>query len=102
MAIQNPLAPNPTQLMSTLRMMPDSQLFQYAQMHQNDPYIFPLAFQESNARKAARAAAQMQKQAEQLLAEAKRLTEEATSLTPAKNAKTTRAKKAASTKKQTA
>ena len=62
MAIQNPLAPNPTQLMSTLRMMPDSQLFQYAQMHQNDPYIFPLAFQESNARKTARAAAQMQKQ----------------------------------------
>lgn len=48
-------------------------------------------------------AAQMQKQAEQLLAEAKRLTEEAKSLTPAKtNAKTTRAKKAAPTKKQAA
>jgi hypothetical protein len=47
-------------------------------------------------------AAQMQKQAEQLLAEAKRLTEEAKSLTPAKNAKTTRAKKATPSKKQAA
>lgn len=47
-------------------------------------------------------AAQMQQQAEQLLAEAKRLTEEAKSLTPAKNAKTTRAKKATPTKKQAA
>jgi hypothetical protein len=47
-------------------------------------------------------AAQMQKQDEQLLAEAKRLTEEAQSLTPAKNVKTTRAKKATPTKKQAA
>jgi hypothetical protein len=47
-------------------------------------------------------AQQMQKQAEQLLAEAKRLTEEAQQLSPAKNAKTTRAKKATSAKKQTA
>jgi len=47
-------------------------------------------------------ASQMQKQAEQLLAEAKRLTAEAKQLTPAKNAKTTRAKKAPSTKKQAA
>jgi hypothetical protein len=47
-------------------------------------------------------AAQMQKQAEQLIAEAKRLTEEAQSLTPAKNVKTTRAKKATPTKKQAA
>lgn len=44
----------------------------------------------------------MQKQAEQLLAEAKRLTQEAKSLTPAKNAKTTRAKKATQSKKQAA
>jgi hypothetical protein len=58
--ISNPLAPNPTQLMATLRMMPDQELFQYAQMHQSDPYIFPLTFQESNARKAARSAQQMQ------------------------------------------
>jgi hypothetical protein len=47
-------------------------------------------------------AEQMQKQAEQLLAEARRLTEEAKSLTPANNVKTTRAKKAAPTKKQAA
>ena len=47
-------------------------------------------------------AQQMQKQAEQLLAEAKRLTEEAQQLSPAKNAKTTRAKKATPAKKQTA
>lgn len=42
----------------------------------------------------------MQQQAMSLLAEAKRLTDEAKSLTPAKNAKTTRAKKAATPKKQ--
>ena len=47
-------------------------------------------------------AQQMQKQAEQLLAEAKRLTEEAQQLSPAKNAKTTRAKKATPSKKQAA
>ena len=44
----------------------------------------------------------MQAQATQLLAEAKRLTEEAKSLSPAKNVKTTRAKKASPAKKQTA
>jgi hypothetical protein len=42
----------------------------------------------------------MIKQAEQLLAEAKRLQTEANELTPAKNVKTTRAKKTASVKKQ--
>lgn len=46
-------------------------------------------------------AATMKAQAEQLLAEAKRLETEAKELAP-KNVKTTRAKKAASTKKQTA
>jgi hypothetical protein len=45
-------------------------------------------------------AEQMKKQAEQLLAEAKRLESEANELSPAKNVKTTRAKKAATTKKQ--
>lgn len=44
----------------------------------------------------------MQKQAAQLLAEAKRLTEEASSLSPAKNVKTTRAKKATTSKKSPA
>jgi hypothetical protein len=44
----------------------------------------------------------MQKQAEQLLAEAKRLTEEAQQLSPVKNVKTPRTKKAPAAKKQTA
>jgi hypothetical protein len=52
--------PNPTQITSTLRMMPDQQLQQYAAMHKNDPYIFPMAFAESNARKQERAAQQAQ------------------------------------------
>jgi hypothetical protein len=54
--LSNPTAPNPNKLMAQLRMMPDQQLFQYAQMHKNDPYIFPMAFQESNTRKQMRAA----------------------------------------------
>jgi len=54
----NPAAPNPNTLMADLRMKSDKQLFDYAQMHKNDPYIFPMAFQESNARKKLRAAAQ--------------------------------------------
>ena len=44
----------------------------------------------------------MKKQAEQLLAEATRLEQEANDLVPAKNVKTTRAKKTAAAKKQTA
>ena len=54
--ISSPTAPNPNKLMAQLRMMPDQQLVQYAQMHKNDPYIFPMAFQESNTRKQMRAA----------------------------------------------
>ena len=54
--ISSPTAPNPNKLMAQLRMMPDQQLVQYAQMHKNDPYIFPMAFQESNTRKKMRAA----------------------------------------------
>jgi hypothetical protein len=54
--ISSPTAPNPNKLMAQLRMMPDQQLIQYAQMHKNDPYIFPMAFQESNTRKQMRAA----------------------------------------------
>jgi hypothetical protein len=38
-----------------LRMMNDQQLQQYAAMHKADPYIFPLAFQESQNRQALRA-----------------------------------------------
>jgi len=47
-------------------------------------------------------ATQMKRQAEQLLAEAKRLETEAKDLTPTKNVKTTRAKKAKTTAKQEA
>ncbi len=47
--------PNPAQVMSTLRMLGDKELAQYASMHKKDPYIFPLAFQESNLRKQMRA-----------------------------------------------
>ena len=56
--LSNPTTPNPNTLMADLRMKSDKQLFDYAQMHKNDPYIFPMAFQESNARKKLRAAAQ--------------------------------------------
>lgn len=48
-------SPNPAQVMSTLRMLGDKELAQYASMHKTDPYIFPLAFQESNLRKQMRA-----------------------------------------------
>jgi len=41
-------------------MMSDPQLRQYAAMHKNDPYIFPMAFAESNARKQIIAAQQAQ------------------------------------------
>jgi len=40
---------------SNLRMMSDAQLAQYAKMHANDPYVFPLAFQESQTRQQIRA-----------------------------------------------
>lgn len=54
--LSNPATPNPNTLMADLRMKSDKQLFDYAQMHKNDPYIFPIVFQESNARKKLRAA----------------------------------------------
>ena len=57
--------PNPTQITSTLRMMPDQQLQQYAAMHKDDPYIFPMAFAESNARKEMRASQQAQAMGQQ-------------------------------------
>jgi len=50
----------PQQISSKLRMMPDAELQQYAAMHQNDPYIFPLAFQESQDRKQMRSEAMAQ------------------------------------------
>lgn len=45
---------------STLRFMDDRALQQYAAMHKNDPYIFPLAFQESQNRQKMRTSQQMQ------------------------------------------
>ena len=47
-------------IMSDLRMMPDADLRRYAEMHKKDPYIFPLAFQESQDREHMRAGQQAQ------------------------------------------
>ena len=47
----------PQSISTNLRKMSDQQLAQYAKMHANDPYIFPLAFQESQDRKSMRAEA---------------------------------------------
>jgi hypothetical protein len=46
---------------STLRFMDDRALQQYAAMHKNDPYIFPLAFQESQNRQRLRMSQQRQR-----------------------------------------
>ena len=56
-----PSTGNVMQITATLRGMPDAQLQQYAAMHKNDPFVFPLAFQESQTRQQMRAgqAAQM-------------------------------------------
>ena len=45
-----------------LRMEPDNVLKQMADMHQNDPYLFPMIFQEAQARKDMRAQAQAKQQ----------------------------------------
>lgn len=45
---------------SQLRMMDDRALQQYAAMHKNDPYVFPLAFQESQNRQKIRMNSQAQ------------------------------------------
>lgn len=52
------MIPNPNQLTAELRMMPDQQLLRFAQLHKNDPYIFPMAVAEDTARKQMRAQAQ--------------------------------------------
>ena len=56
------MAINPQNVLSQLRMMSDQQLQQYAAMHKNDPFVFPLAFQESQTRKQMRDGAQMRQQ----------------------------------------
>ena len=45
---------------SQLRMMDDRALQQYAAMHKADPYVFPLAFQESQNRQKVRMSGQAQ------------------------------------------
>lgn len=59
------MAMNPQNVLSSLRMMSDQQLQQYAAMHKNDPFVFPLAFQESQTRKQMRAEAQQAQAAPQ-------------------------------------
>ena len=51
-----PTKPNANNIMALLRTMSDDKLFQFAQAHKNDPYVFPLTFQESNSRKQLRVA----------------------------------------------
>ena len=50
--------PNVNEITTTLRMLSDKQLQQYASMHKGNPYILPMAIAESNARKQVRAAGQ--------------------------------------------
>ncbi len=51
---------NANQITSRLRMMSDQDLQRFAEMHKQDPYMFPLAFNESNMRKELRSAPQGQ------------------------------------------
>lgn len=53
---------NANQITSRLRMMSDQDLQRFAEMHKQDPYMFPLAFNESNMRKEMRSAPQGQQQ----------------------------------------
>lgn len=53
---------NAEQITTRLRMMSDTDLQRFAEMHKQDPYMFPLAFNESNMRKKVRAAGAMQQQ----------------------------------------
>ena len=45
------MVPNPNQLTAQLRMMPDQELLKYAQLHKEDPYVFPMIVAEDTARK---------------------------------------------------
>ena len=51
---------NANQITSRLRMMSDQELQRFAEMHKQDPYMFPLAFNERNMRKEMRSAPQGQ------------------------------------------
>lgn len=50
------MAMNPNSIMADLRMKSDKELQAFAAMHKNDPFIFPLAFQESQTRQRMRMA----------------------------------------------
>ena len=63
------MAINPQSVLSQLRMMSDQQLQQYAAMHKNDPFVFPLAFQESQTRKQMRSEAQAMQPAQPKVAD---------------------------------
>jgi len=56
------MTPDTRSILTSLRFMKDSELQQYAAMHKNDPFIFPLAFQESQMRKQVRAEEQAKQQ----------------------------------------
>jgi hypothetical protein len=56
------MTPDTRSILTSLRLMKDPELQQYAAMHKNDPFIFPLAFQESQMRKQVRAEAQARQQ----------------------------------------
>jgi hypothetical protein len=45
---------NADHITARLRMMSDAELQKFAEMHKQDPYMFPLAFNESNVRKQTR------------------------------------------------
>lgn len=54
------MAMNPNSLMADLRMKSDKELHDFATLNKNDPFLFPLAFQESQMRKRVRSAQQAQ------------------------------------------
>lgn len=56
---------NAEQITARLRMMSDSDLQRFAEMNKKDPYLFPLAFNESNMRKKVRMAGAAQQAAPQ-------------------------------------
>lgn len=56
---------NAEQITARLRMMSDADLQRFAEMNKKDPYLFPLAFNESNMRKKVRMAGAAQQAAPQ-------------------------------------
>jgi hypothetical protein len=52
------MAMNPNNIMDDLRMKSDKELHDFATLNKNDPFLFPLAFQESQTRQRMRSAQQ--------------------------------------------